>query len=56
MLEKLKDNAMLVGWVFLIVGWIIFFAETVTGPTLIPVIFFGSAVIIFVYDMIRNKL
>lgn len=57
MLEKLKDNALIVGWIFLLSGWVIWDISYHDGyRPLIPMICFIISVLIFVYDLIRNKI
>ena len=52
-LELLNHSAVLIGWVFLIIGWVVFGVECHTGHTLIPLIFFGTSLAIYLYDVIR---
>lgn len=56
-LEWLKENALIAGWVFLTLGWIVFFADSITGTRpVIPLVLSGISLVIFVYDLVRNKL
>jgi len=53
----IKDYAVVTGYVFLLVGWLIFAIEEFNhNHTFIPAIPFTVSIILFIYDLIKNKL